>query len=158
MSIADMFLKMAGVTGESSDADMKGQMDIVSWNWGMESPTDQYTGQAAGRVRVGEVHVVKRVDRASPTLMTFQVNNKEIDSATLIVRKAGTTPLTYVQVDMRKVRIVSLQVATEGVELIERMALRATAITVTYTPQGITGAVGGGANIFDWAWNGGGSQ
>jgi type VI secretion system secreted protein Hcp len=153
MSIADMFLKVAGVTGETSDADMKGQIDVVSWSWGMETPTDAFTGAAEGHSRVGEVRVVKRVDKSSPTLMTFQGNNKIVDTVTLTVRKAGKTPLTYFTIDMKMARITSLQVAVEGSELVERLALRCRALTVTYTPQGDTGAVGGGTTTFDWLWN-----
>jgi type VI secretion system secreted protein Hcp len=153
MSIADMFLKVAGVTGESSDADMKGQIDVVSWSWGMESPIDSFTGAPAGRTRVGEIHVTKRVDKASTTLMTFQGNNKEVDSASLIVRKAGKTPLTYFQIDMQYVRITSLQISSEGSELTERLVLRARHLTFTYTPQSALGAVGGGSTSWDWTWD-----
>ena len=152
MSIADMFLKVAGVTGETSDADMKGQIDIVSWSWGMETPLDDFTGAPAGRAKVGEIRIVKRVDRASTTLMSYQTNNKVVDTATLSVRKTGKTALTYVTIDMKQVRVTSLQVTSEGTELFERLSLRARALTVTYTPQGDTGAVGGGSTTFDWAW------
>jgi type VI secretion system secreted protein Hcp len=152
MSIADMFLKVAGVTGECSDAELKGQIDVVSWSWGMESPIDEFTGAAAGRSKVGEIRVVKRVDKSSTTLMNFQINNKIVDTVTLTVRKAGKTPLTYVTIDMKMVRITSLHVGSEGAELVERLSLRARTLTVTYTPQGDTGAVGGGSTTFDWAW------
>ena len=39
MAIADMFLKLAGVTGEAKDADHKGEIEVVSWSWGLQATT-----------------------------------------------------------------------------------------------------------------------
>ena len=57
MAIADMFLKMEGVTGEASDADHKGEIEVVSWSWGMEaSAADRARGQATGKATISELH------------------------------------------------------------------------------------------------------
>ena len=59
-----MFLKVHGVTGESGDADHKGEIDVVSWSWEMESPMEAMTGVAKGRAVVGELKIVKKVGEA----------------------------------------------------------------------------------------------
>ena len=41
MAVADMFLKVAGVTGECQDPDHKGEIEVMSWSWGLDAPTAQ---------------------------------------------------------------------------------------------------------------------
>lgn len=149
MAIADMFLKVEGVTGEASDADHKGQIDVMSWSWAMDAPVTMTTGAAAGMVSVGELHIVKHVDQSSPTLMRFLRNRKPVSSAQLIVRKAGTTPLEYFTIDLQNVRINGLRAESHDSELIEHVRLGFQKMRVSYTPQGTTGARGGGANQFE---------
>jgi type VI secretion system secreted protein Hcp len=148
MSVADMFLKVQGVTGEASDSEHKGEIEIVSWSWGMHAPT-ALGGQATGKATIGELNIVKRVDRSSTTLMTYLRNHKLIDEAQLSVRKAGKTPLEYFRIGMRKVRVTSLRAEAEGVELIERLTLGFERVQVSYIPQDSTGAQGGGASTFE---------
>lgn len=148
MAIADMFLKIQGATGEASDADHKGEIEVVSWSWGMQAPTDAMTGQARGRATLSQLQIVKRVDKSSTTLMNFLRSNKLIDDAQLVVRKAGKTPLEYFKIELKKVRVTSLQTETENAELVERLHLGFQQVTVSYTPQDSTGAKGGGDSTF----------
>ena len=144
-----MFLKVQGVTGEAGDAEHKGEIEVVSWSWGMQASTDLATGQAAGKSRISELHIVKRVDLASPTLMTYLRNNRVVGTANLIVRKAGTTPLEYFRIDLVNVRVTAVKTESENAELIERVSLGFQKIIVSYTPQGASGAKGGGTNVFE---------
>jgi type VI secretion system secreted protein Hcp len=149
VAIADMFLKVQGVTGEASDADHKGEIEVVSWSWGMQASTNVATGQAAGKSTLSELHVVKRVDLASPTLMTYLRNNKVVGEVKLTVRKAGTTPLEYFKIELANVRVTSVKAETENAELIERVSLGFQKVKVSYTPQSAAGARGGGTNVFE---------
>lgn len=149
MATADMFLKIRGVTGESSDADHKGEIEVVSWSWGMQAPTSVATGQALGKATLSELHIVKRVDQSSPTLMNYLRTNKEIAEAVLSVRKAGTGPLEYFKIELENARLTSLQAESQGAELVERVNVGFSKIRVSYTPQGSSGARGGGTNVFE---------
>jgi type VI secretion system secreted protein Hcp len=148
VAIADMFLKLTGVTGEARDTAHKGEIEVVSWSWGLQAPTT-LEGAAQGRAALSELTVVKRVDQSTPTLMSLLRTHRVTPSATLTVRKAGTTPLEYLRIDLTNVRVTALTTDTEGPELIDRVRLGFTRITVTYTPQQSgTGAQGGGAVVF----------
>lgn len=150
MAIADMFLKLPNVTGEAGDSEHKGEIEVVSWSWGMQSPTSIHTGQASGRITYGELQVVKRVDQATPTLMTMMRNNKLLDTGKLTVRKAGKTPLEYFTIELTEVRVTSIKTESENFELVERVSLGFNKVVVSYTPQDAsTGAKGGGANVFE---------
>jgi type VI secretion system secreted protein Hcp len=144
-----MFLKVQGVTGEAADVDHKGEIEVVSWSWGMQASVSAATGQATGKSTVNELHVVKRVDQSSPTLMLFLNNNKLVPQAQLTVRKAGKTPLEYLKIELEKVRVTSWTTESQGSELVEHVNLGFSKARVTYTPQDPTGARGGGANVFE---------
>jgi type VI secretion system secreted protein Hcp len=144
-----MFLKVQGVSGEAVDSEHKGEIEVVSWSWGMQGPT-VFGGQTAAKAAIGELHVVKRVDKSSTTLMNFLRSNKAVEEARLSVRKAGTTPLEYFKINLKKVRVKSLALSTDGAELTERLTLGFTHVNVSYIPQqDTTGAMGGGASTFD---------
>jgi type VI secretion system secreted protein Hcp len=144
-----MFLKVQGVTGEAGDADHKGEIQVSSWSWGMQSTASAIAGQAGtGRSTMSELEVVKQVDQASPALMQYLRNNKLVGSATLTVRKAGKTPVEYLTIALKKVRITSVKVESQGTELVERVRLGFGVVTVTYTPQDDKGGPGA-ATVFE---------
>ena len=148
MAIADMFLKVHGVTGEAADADHKGEIEVVSWSWGMKGSASITTGKTA-KATVTELHVVKRVDQASATLMKFLWTNKLVNEAQLTVRKAGKTPLEYFKIELANVRVTSVTTESEGTELVERVTLGYSKVKASYVPQDGSGAQGGGANVFE---------
>lgn len=144
-----MFLKVQGVTGEAGDADHKNEIEVVSWSWGMQMSVSAIAGsEGTGRSTMSELEVVKKVDQASPTLMAYLRNNRLIGQAKLTVRKAGKTPLEYFTVVLKKVRITSLKVESQGTELTERLRLGFGVVTVTYTPQDDRGGPGA-ASVFE---------
>ncbi len=146
MSTADMFLKLQGVTGESADSVHKGEIEVVSWSWGIAGQFDGF--QAVSKARFRDLQITKRVDRASVTLWNYCRIHKVVDQGLLTVRKAGTTQLEYFTVQMKKVVVRSLDTHTHESEVIENVSLGFASVTVTYTPQGVTGAMGGGAVTF----------
>ncbi len=143
-----MFLKIQGVTGEANDADHKGEIQVISWSWGMQAPTS-IGGQASGKATMTELKIVKKVDLSSPTLMNYLRGHKAVSQATLVVRKAGKTPLEYFKIELENVRVTSLQTESDQQELLEHLHLGFTKFRATYTPQDVTGARGGGANVFE---------
>jgi len=137
-----MFLKVQGVTGEAGDTEHKGEIEVVSWSWGMSAAD-------AGVPRIAELNVVKRVDHASATLMTFLRTRKVVNQAQLTVRKAGKVPLEYFKIELENVRVTTLKTESENAELVEHVSLGFSKVRVSYTPQGATGAAGGGTNVFE---------
>jgi len=67
---ADMFLKIAGVRGESSDADHGGWIDVVSYRSSLiqRSSTATRTSRRRGTLPMGDITVTKQIDKASPKL------------------------------------------------------------------------------------------
>jgi len=146
----DMFLKLQGVTGETSDTDHKGEIDVVSWSWGMNGGQigPSATSKASHAASIQELTIVKQVDKASATLMLYLYSHKVFPKGALAVRKAGKEALEYLKIEMEQVRISSLQIESAGSNLVEKLTLGFSKVEVTYTPQDTTGARGGGGVVF----------
>src|SRR5205814_5930702 len=84
-----VYLKVEGskgaVKGESQDTRHEGEIDLLSWSWGMRSPRDLATRGASGRVAYGDLVVEKQIDAASTGLMTLLATNDEIRKAVVSV-------------------------------------------------------------------------
>ncbi len=143
-----MFLKVQGVTGEASDAAHKGEIDVVSWSWRLQSSGSAGSAARESGTSYGELLIVKRVDQSSPTLMNYLRSHKVAAKALLTVRKAGTKPLEYFRIELENVRVSSLQAGAEGAELVEHVSLGFSKVRVTYTPQDEHGGPGA-SNIFE---------
>jgi len=85
----DMFLKLAGIDGESVDAKHKGEIDVLAWSWGLsESPPQTGSGGGgAGKVKAQDLSIQKLVDLASPLLLSYSAEGKHISDGTLTARQ-----------------------------------------------------------------------
>ena len=142
MSIAAMTLKMTGVTGESLAQGHIGEIDVVSWGWGLQGSRSVLSDGSPGSASsFNEVTLVKLVDRATPVLFGYCERHMLVSSATLTVEKAsGGDPLQYLTLDMAQVRILDVQVSSEEAELREHVRLSCETLTLSYTPQASSGA------------------
>jgi type VI secretion system secreted protein Hcp len=87
----EMFLKLTGIDGESTDAKHKGEIDVLAWSWGLsnEGTSSGGPGGGAGRVKIENISIQKLVDLASPLLPLFSAEGRHIPDGTLTTRKAG---------------------------------------------------------------------
>jgi type VI secretion system secreted protein Hcp len=143
----DMFMKFAPkLEGESKDSVHKAAIDVLAWSWGMSNSgtTHQGTGSGAGKVNVQDLSFTKWLEKSSPDLLLSCCNGKHYDSATLIVRKAGETPLEYLTITMEDVIITSVSTGGSGGEdrLTENVVLNFGRVKVAYVEQTDTGGTG----------------
>lgn len=152
----DMFLLVTGartglIKGEAQDDAHGGEIDVLSWSWGMQGKSSLGGGSAGGKSTVHDLKVVKRVDSASTALMSALRSNEPIQKAVLTVRKAGKTQLEYLKITIEHGRVVSLTIdggdEQGGHEVREHVSLSFNQITVEYVPQGPDGQ-GQGAMVF----------
>lgn len=140
----DMFLKLAGVEGESVDARHAKEIDVLAWSWGMSNPGSSTGG--AGKVNVQDLSLTKWVDKASPKLMLGVCNGQHFDSAVLTVRRSGATPFEFLKISLTDVIVTSASTGGSGGEdrLMENVTLSFRTVKVDYltqNPDGTTGPV-----------------
>ena len=153
----DMFLKIKGakageIKGEASDKDHKGEIEVLSWSWGLEQKPSLGSGGARGRATIRELKITKNVDKASTPLMTALRTNEPIKEAKLTVRKAGKTALEYFKITIENGRVMSLDVEVSdigGSAIVERVSFSFNKIAVDYTPQGQDGQPQGSMSFVD---------
>ena len=149
----DMFIKIDGVDGESRDSVHAAEIDVLAWSWGMSQSGTTHTGSGggAGKVSVQDLSFTKYVDKASPLLMLFCSNGKHVATATLVVRKAGTSPLEYMTIVMTDILISSVSTGGSGGEdrLTENVTLNFAEVAYTYVVQKPDGS-GGDKPAYKW--------
>ncbi len=149
-SHADLFLKITTATGgvmkgESADNGIvgkhAGEIEVMSWSWGMEAPTDAASGKASGKRQFKRLRIVKNVDLASPALMSALSNNANIKEAILTARNSapGGAHVEFLVIKISNGRIVKYDIEypdpdTRAAREVVEFAYQK--IDITYTPQG----------------------
>jgi type VI secretion system secreted protein Hcp len=78
---ADIFLKLDGVAGESTDDDHKGEIDVEAFTFNAKRTT--------GKTKVSPLRVIKVLDASSPRLMQAATSGRHIKSGVLSFRRSG---------------------------------------------------------------------
>jgi type VI secretion system secreted protein Hcp len=164
VALFDAFLKLDGIKGESVDAKHKGEIDIMSFSWGMSQTGVSGTGGGggAGKVKVHDLTITKRTDAASPLLMLNCANGAHIKEANFVVRKAGGEQLEYLKIKLTDVLISSYKPGSidwsgpgdegpeEDVLPQEQVSLNFAKVEYSYQPQGANGKAQGGPILAGW--------
>lgn len=86
----DMFLKIDGIEGESQSSKHKGEIEILSFTWGLsQTGSPRGGGGGAGKVNVQDFSIVKQLDTATPQLIELACRGEHVGSALLTLAKAG---------------------------------------------------------------------
>jgi len=146
-SHADMFLKIDGIEGESTDSKHKNEIELQSFSWGATQPGSAGHGGGAGvgKVQVHDFSFSKFFDKASPKLFEYCVTGKHTPKVVMTCRKAGGEQQEYLKVTMSEVIISSIhESGSEGSSLpSEQIALNFSKIEIEYKPQDEKGNLGG---------------
>jgi type VI secretion system secreted protein Hcp len=112
----DMFLKLDGIEGESKDHKHAGEIELLSFSWGVsnDSKLGCAGGQGTGKVTFHDFSIVKRVDSTTPKLMLSCATGEHIKSGLITVRKAGEKPIEYLKIKLEDVLISSAQSGGSG--------------------------------------------
>jgi type VI secretion system secreted protein Hcp len=152
----DMFIRVTGtrsgkVKGEwqrDSNALKVGDIQILSWSWGVRSPTDTWEGTATGKRQFLELRVRKRVDTSTPVLYSILKTNELLKSVRLMVFKAGSDleDLPYFILTVSEARITSMGTSPgegqEAHELFDQMTFAFRKVQMGYNTQLPDGSLG----------------
>lgn len=153
MAITDIFLKLDGIPGESADSKHKGELDILSWSFGISQPGSMATGGGGGlgKASFQDLSCMHAIDKASPNLALHCASGKHIPSATLTQRKAGEDQQEYLIIKLSDVIVSSVQLsgADGGGLPSESFSLNYAKIEMDYKPQKADGTLDAGIK-FGW--------
>lgn len=146
----DMFIWFdnSHLKGETKDDvySKKNAIDVLAWSWGMSQSGTFHTGGGggAGKASFQDLSITKWVDKASPVLQLFCATGEHIKEATLVVRKAGSTPLEYILLKMTELMVTSVSTGGSGGEdrLTENVTLNFAKVEFKYVEQKPDGTAG----------------
>ena len=146
----DAYLQIDGITGESTDPDHKGWIDVLSYSYSISqltaAPVANVSAGATSAVAHQEFVITKYVDSASPKVYEACAAGKRFSKAILdVMRTSGKTPVKFMQIQMQQVIISSISAsAASGKDMpTESVALSYGSVQWTYTQQNPDGSQGG---------------
>jgi len=116
-SAGNMFLKLDGVQGESTDSKHRGDFEISSFSFGADNGGAQAHGGGggAGKVSFSSFTITKPLDKFSPLLQKAALGGQHYKEADIFfARKAGGTQQDYLEIKLTDVLISSYQTGGSG--------------------------------------------
>jgi type VI secretion system secreted protein Hcp len=115
----DMFLKLDGIDGESTDKTHEKWIEIESFSWGVSNSGSLVVGGGggAGRAVPSDFAVVMPFSSASPQLFKKAVLGQHIDTATIELRRAaGDQREAFLKYGFRTIAVKTISWTSSGDE------------------------------------------
>ncbi|NLP64346.1 Hcp family type VI secretion system effector [Paraburkholderia sacchari] len=139
--MADIFIKIDGIAGESQDATHPDEIEVLHWGWAVTQKSNMHSGSGGGAAKasVEDLSFTHQIDRASPNLAGYAFRGQHITKAVLTMRKAGGVPLEYYRITMYDVVITHVEPAAGGSLALEHVKLSFARMKKEYLVQNAIG-------------------
>ena len=145
---SDIFAKIGDIKGESLDSKHTGEIDVMSYSWGV-SQTGTFAfggGGGTGKAQFNDFNFTTTVSKASPQLFLSCASGEHIKEATISVRRAGENTGSkedYLILKMTDVLISSYQPggSSEQNRPTESVSMAFAKIEFSYRPQNADGSL-----------------
>ena len=146
-----IFAKIGNIKGESLDSKHKGEVEVLSWSWGVaQSGTmAQGGGGGEGKASFHDFNFTHHIDKASPVLLKACATGEHIKEATITVRKAGKGQQEFLIIKMNDVIITSVDLSGTGdaPASAAHVALQFAKVDLEYKPQRADGSLDAGLHF-----------
>jgi type VI secretion system secreted protein Hcp len=142
---SDFHLKIDGVEGESAHADHKGEIEILSWSWGLSNAANiAGGGMGQGKPNFQELHFSHAYSKASPTLAKKCAAGTHFPTVKFSARKSGDGQKDYLVFTLKEAFITSISSSGgSGGDVQEQFSMAYKDIDLAYKPQDGKGGTGG---------------
>jgi len=141
----DMFLKLAGIKGESTDRKHRDEIDVLSFSFGVSRAGSAAgaTGAGQGKAQFQDFRFVHNVDTASPDFFDHTCSGKSIeDGVFTVARTGGKEGGDYYKITFENVLISSVSPASNGDAPQEQVSLNFASFKVEARRQRADGSLG----------------
>jgi type VI secretion system secreted protein Hcp len=89
----EMFIKLPDIPGESTDSKHKGEIEVLSFSWGVSQAAGSGSGGGggAGKPQVTDFSFVKQIGAASPALFVSVCKGDHMDEAVFTANTGTST-------------------------------------------------------------------
>jgi type VI secretion system secreted protein Hcp len=163
MAQVDYFLKLDGIPGESVDDKHRGEIDIMSFSFGVSTVVaGGGAGRGSGKSSFQDIHLSAPFNLSSPKLLLACSNGQHIKTGILTCRKANTdNPVEFLTIKLTDILVSGYSTGSNPLDSgfsslqtdndypTDQFTLNFARIAVTYTPQSPTnpGLTSGGDDI-----------
>jgi type VI secretion system secreted protein Hcp len=144
--VADFFLQITGIAGESTDAKHKGWIDVDAWSWGETNAgtVSAGGGGGAGKVQVQDLSFTTRVSKASPKLFLACATGQHMKEAKLVAVHSGAMQQEFLAWTFSDILVSSYQTGgAEGDLVMDQVSLNFAKLKVEYKAQKADGSLEG---------------
>ncbi len=151
-----IFCKIDGIKGESTDANHKDEIELLSYSHGVSQPRSATAstagGGTTGRCNHTDFSVVKTMDSSSPVLNQQCCTGKHIKEIVITLRRAdGDKSVPYMIYKMSDVVISSVSIGGSSDSVpTESVTFNYAKIEWEYTKQSRAGGAGSGKTNGSW--------
>jgi type VI secretion system secreted protein Hcp len=151
MAQIDTHIKFDGVEGEATHKDHKGEIELLSWSWGVTNHSGTAGGgSGVGKGTPGELSFTHRFDKASTVLAKKCAGGVHFKEVILTARKAGDGQKDFLKIIMKEAFIIAVNASGgSGGEIMENVSMTYGDIGIAYKPQDEKGALTGEVK-FGW--------
>jgi type VI secretion system secreted protein Hcp len=142
----DMYLKVDGINGESTDANHKNWIDVLSFSWVAQQQGNMSVGGGGGTGKVvfQDLQVYALIDKATPAILGYCSAGKHVTKIELSACKAGGSQVEYVNIALEDVLVTSTQFtgvdSNDGINIL--YTFQASKVQVKYYEQSGQGGKG----------------
>jgi type VI secretion system secreted protein Hcp len=136
------FLKLDGITGESTHVAHKDEIDVESWSWGVANTGSSSGGGGggSGKASFQDFQFVSRISRASPALFLACASGSHIKEALLSGIRGVGKGTDFLKYKLRDVMVTSLvQGDAEETAPTEQFSLNFSKVEISYAQQASSG-------------------
>ena len=149
----DTHIKFDGVDGESTHKDHKGEIEVLSWLWGVSNASSVSSGggSSKGKAAPRDFSFTHNYDKASPVLAKQCAQGKHFKQVVVTARKSGEGQKDFFKTTMKEVFISSVQPSgNQDGDILESVSMTYGEIEFGYKAQDEKGGLGGEVKF---AWN-----
>jgi type VI secretion system secreted protein Hcp len=141
MASANMFVKIDGVKGETTDKGHKDEIEMLGFSHGISQPTSSSRSSAGGATTERCIHqdfnFTKMMDLSTCDLIQYCCSGKSIKTVTVSCYRADDSgkDILYIKYTMKKCIVSSISVGGSGDTPTENISLNYASIEWDYTQQ-----------------------
>jgi type VI secretion system secreted protein Hcp len=144
--MADYFLKVDGIDGESTDAKHKNEIEVESFSWGEQNQESAGSGGGgAGKVVPTDFQYTSRLTKASPKLLLACATGQHVKKAVLTGRKAGKAQFEFLSITFTDVLVSSYATGAaspDDAPPADQVSLNFASLEMSYKTQKADGSLG----------------
>jgi type VI secretion system secreted protein Hcp len=146
---SDIFAKIGDIKGESLDDKHKGEIELLSWSWGVSNAGEMRGGSGGGEGKASfhDLSFTHKIDKASPVLMQACATGVHLKEATITHRKAGKGQQEFLVIKMNDVIITSVSHSDSDDGRSESVSMAFAKVDLQYKPQKADGSLDAGIHF-----------